>query len=124
MVDAQQHHGFNELCLDSGSADGEDGLSGEHGGAFGDGPDVTGELEVLQVVQKFFHEAAFGTEVFDVLVRKGQVLDVVYHLFQTCGDGETAFVRNGAEEHIKVGDAVFQRRLEVAVCHGQLIEVA
>ena len=84
---------------------------------------MAGELEVLQVVQKFFYEAALGTEVLDVLVGEGQVLDVVHHLFQTCGDGETTLVRDGAEEHIKVGDAVSQRRLEVAVCHGQLIEV-
>ena len=106
MVEHQQDVSLDELRLDGGSTDDEDGFSGEDSGAFGDGPDVAGELEVLQVVQKFFDEAALGTEVFDVLVGEGQVLDVVHHLFQTCGDGETTLVRDGAEEHIKVGDAV------------------
>ena len=52
-----------------------------------------------------------------------EILDIVNQLAQARTDGEAALVRHVAEEHIEIGDMVLHLRLEIAVPHGQLIEV-
>ena len=123
VVQGQQDVGFHKLGLDGGGPDGEDGLPGEDGGALGHGPDVAGKAEVLQILQEFRGEAPLAPEVFDVLLVKAEVLDVVDDLGKPGGDGEAAPVGDAAEEHVKVAHPVLQAGLEVAVAHGQLVEV-
>ena len=124
MVQSEEDKGFDKLGLDGGGPDGEDGLVGEDRGALGDGPDVAGELEVLQKGQKLLAEAALGAQVVDVLLVKAQLLDVLHHLGQARCNGKAPLVRDGAVEHVEVADAVLQAGLKVAIGHGQLVEVA
>ena len=63
VVEGQQDVGLDKLGLNGGGADGEDGLPGEDGGALGHGPDVAGEAEGQQIVQKFLAEHALGAQV-------------------------------------------------------------
>ena len=39
-------------------------------------------------------------------------------------DGKAASVRDRAEINVKIGDAIFEAGLEIAVAHGQLVEIA
>ena len=39
-------------------------------------------------------------------------------------DGKAAAVRDRAEINVKIGDAIFEAGLEIAVAHGQLVEIA
>ena len=123
MVQGQQQVGFDELGLDGGGAHGEDGLPGEDGGALRDGPDVAGKPEVPQVLQKFRGEAALAPQVFEILLLEPEVLDVIDHLLQPRGDGKTAAVGDVAEKYVEVADPVLQAGLEIAVAHGELVEI-
>ena len=124
MVDAQQDVGLDQLGLDGRRPDSDDGFSGEHGGSFGYGPDVAGEPEIGQIGQEFLAEDLAAPEIFDIFRVKMQVLHILDDLLQTCGNGESAPVRTLAEEHIKIGDAVLIAVCEIALAHGQLIEIA
>ena len=99
-------------------------LPGEDGGALRHGPDVAGEAEVFQIVQKCLAEQLPAAQIGNVLVGEVQVLDVVDDLLETGGDGIAAVVRHAAEELIKVRDAVLHAVLQITVAHRQLIEVA
>ena len=90
MVQGQEQEGLNELGLDSGGADGEDGLPGENGRALGDRPDIAREAEIPQVVQKFLAEYALSPQIGDVILVKAQVFNIVDDLLQTGGDGKAA----------------------------------
>ena len=124
VVDGQQQEGLQQLGLDGGGPDGEDGLVGEHRGSFGDGVDVAGEAEVCQVVQKSLVEHVPAAEVLDVLRLKVEVLDILDDLLQPGGDGIAALVGHAAEVQVKVGDPVLVAGLEIAIAHGELVEVA
>ena len=58
VVELQQHVGLEKLGLDGGGAHGQHRLHGEDGRTLGDGPDVAGELEVFEVVEKSLAENA------------------------------------------------------------------
>ena len=123
MVDGQQQEGLDELGLDGRSPDGDEGLIGEDRGAFGDGIDIAGELEVFQVGQELLVEHLPVPEVLDVLRGEVEVLDVLHHLLQTGGNGVAALVGNGTEVQVEVGDAVPVTALEISIAHGELVEV-
>ena len=124
MVDGEEGEGLDELRLDRRGANHHQRLLGEHGRALGDGVDVAGEAEVLQIRKKFLGEHIAAAEVLNILVGEVQVLDVVDELLQTGCNGEAAAVGHLAEEYIEVGDAVLAAGFKVAVAHGQLVEVA
>ena len=124
MVDGQQQEGLQQLGLDGGSPDGENGLVGEDGGSLGNGVNIAGELKVCQIVQELLVKHLPVPEVLDVLLVEVEVLDVVNDLLQTGGDGIAALVGHAAEIQVKVGDAVLVSGLEIAIAHGELIEVA
>ena len=124
MVQAQQHEGLDELGLDGRGPHGEDGLPREDGGALRHGPDVAGETELAQIVQEGLGKAALGAEVGDVLLVKAQLLDILDDLGQPRRYSKASLVRDRAEEHVKVADALAQSGLEVPVAHSQLVEVA
>jgi len=124
VVDAQQQVGFDELGLDGGSPDGDQRLLGEDHGALGHGPDIAGELEVLQILQKLLGEEIPVTQIGDIRLREMQLLDVADDLLQTCCDTEAAAVGAAPEKQVEVGDAILVTVVEIAVGHGQLIEVA
>ena len=124
MVQGEEDERLHKLGLDGGGPDGEDGLAGEHRGALRDSPDVAGESKVLQKGQEFLTEAPLAPQIGRVLLIEAQLLDVLHHLGQAGGDGKSPLVGDGAVEHVEVTDAVLQAGLEVAVGHGQLVEVA
>ena len=124
VVQGEEQEGLHKLGLDGGGPDGEQGLAGEDRGALGHRPDVPGEAEGAQEVQELLAEAALAPEIDQVLLVKAQLLDVLHHLGQAGGDGEAPLVGDRAVEHIEVADPVLQTGLEIAVGHGQLVEVA
>ena len=87
------------------------------------GPDIAGELEILQILQEGLGEEVPRPQVGDVLLREVELLDVADDLLQTGRDAEAAAVGAAPEEQIKVGDPVLVAVLEIAVGHGQLVEV-
>ena len=124
VVYREQQEGLDKLGLDGGRPDGEEGLPGEDGGALGHRPDVAGEPEVLQILQKALAEAALAPQIGDVLLVEAEPLHIVDDLLQTGGDGEAAAVRHVAEKDVEIADLLgVARRLEVAVAHGQFIEI-
>ena len=124
VVKAQQDKGFDQLCFDCLGADGDHRLAGENGGAVGNGVNIAGKAEVLQILQKFLRENTASTEVRNILFVKMQILNVIDDLIKTCGNGKTALVGNAAEEGIKVGDTILVAVAEVAIAHRQLIKIA
>src|SRR5699024_7715394 len=60
VVQAQEHEGLNKLGLDGGGPDRENGLSRENGRPLRNSPDVAGEGEVFQIVQKLLCKAVLG----------------------------------------------------------------
>ena len=123
MVDRQQHHGFDELGLHHRPPDGHDGLVGEDGGALRHRPNVAGEAEVFQIIQKGFAEQLFSPQVGDILFGEGEAFQVVHQLLHTRHDRQTAVIRHPAEEHIEVGDAVPAALPKKAVGHGELVKI-
>ena len=105
------------------AGDRHNGLPGEDGRALGDGPDVAGEPEVPQVVQEFLGEKTLAPEVVNVPLGEVEVLHIVDELVQARADGEAAIVRHVPEEDIKIGDAVLIPGLQIAVSHGELVEI-
>ena len=123
MVQAQQGEGLDELGLDGGRPDRQDRLPGEDGRPLGDGPDIAGKPEIPQVVQEFLGEESLAPEVLDVLLGEAEVLHIVDELVQPRADGKSAVVRHVPEKDVKIGDAVLIPGLQIAVPHGQLVEV-
>ena len=124
VVQRQQDVGFNQLCFDGGSADGENGFPGEDDGAFRYSPHVAGEAECGQIIQECFVKDPFAPEECYIGRRKVQVFDIPHDLFQPRRHSIPAAVRYLPVEHIKIGNIVLQRGIEIPSAHGQLIEVA
>ena len=124
MVDLQQQIRLHELRLNGRGAHRDERLTREHGRTLRHGPDVAGEAEVFQIVQKCLAEQLPAAQVGNVLVGEVQVLNVVDDLLETGGDGVAAVVGHAAEEYIEVGDAILHVVVEIAVAHRQLIEIA
>jgi hypothetical protein len=124
VVQGEEYKGLDELGFHGGSPDCKKGLTGEDRGPLGDRPDVPGEAEGTEVVQKFLPEASFGAEKLNVLLVKAEILDVIHDLLQPGGDGKAAFVGHRAEKHVKVADLLGYVGLEVSVGHGKLVKIA
>ena len=124
VVEGEQQEGLDELGLNGGGADGEEGLPGEDGSALRHSPQVAREAEGAQIVQKALAEAALSPQVGDVLLGEAEVFDIVDDLLQTGRNGEAASVGHIAEEHVEVADLVgIPLRLKVAVAHGQFVKI-
>ena len=123
MVEGQQEKGFQQLCFNGRCADHTNRLIGEDGSSFGNRPDIPRKFEVFQILQEIFGEQISAAQVCNVLFREVKIVDIIDQLFQTCHNGKAAVVRNFAEEHIEIGDLVLHGRVEIAVCHGQLVKV-
>ena len=124
VVDDHEDVGLDELGLNGGGADDHEGLAGEDIGALGDGPDIPREAEGAEVVQESLVKEVLTTQVGDIVLVKVEVLDVLHDLLKACHHGVSAAVGVLAVEHVEVHDLIGQTRLEVAVGHGQLVEVA
>ena len=122
-VQGQQQIGLHELGLNGRGPHGENGFPGEDGGALRYGPDVPGEVEGAQILQKLLREGVLGAQVGNVLLVEVEVPDVGDHLLQAGGNGEAAAVGDTAEKDIEIADLIGHAGLKIAVAHGQLVEV-
>ena len=124
MVDAQQQECFDELSLNGRGANSDDGLLGEHRSALRNGPDIAGKLKIRQIIQEFLAKQIAATQIFNILRIKPQLLNVLDDLLQTSRNGKAAAIGTTAVEKVKIRDAVLVALFKIAMCHGQLIEVA
>ena len=122
MIDGKKNHGFNQLCLNHGTSDGDNRLTRENRRSLGNRPDIAGKLEIAKIIEKFICEAFF-LQKGKILLREAEILKIVKKLTDACHDGKAAVIGNLSEEHIKPGNFVFHAVLEIAVCHCQLIEI-
>ena len=99
-------------------------MAGENGGPLRHRPDVPGEPEGFQILQKFGAETIFAPQVGDVLLVKAQLFDIVDDLLQPRRNGEAAPVGDVAEENVKIADLLVHSRLKISVAHGELVEIA
>ena len=123
MIDRQKEHRFNQLGLDHRAAHGHDRLARENRRALRNGPDVAAEFKIGEIREEFLIEDPDGAQIPDILLGKGEGIEVVDELLHTGHDGEAAVVGNTAEEHVEVGDRVPVAVREIAVRHGHLVEI-
>ena len=124
VVHREQEIRLHELRLDRGGAHRNERLAREHRRAFRHGPDVAGEPEIAEILQKLLAENAPRAEIVDVLIGEVEIGDIFHDLLQPRGNGEAAAVRHLPEEEVEVGDAVLISVAEVAVAHRQLVKIA
>ena len=123
VVELQQHIGLQQLGLDGRGPDGDHRLPGEDGHALRHGPDIAGEAEIPQILQKFRLEELAPLQIADVLLGEMELLHIVHDLLQPCRDGVAALVGDAAVKNVKISDAIFHAVGQIAIAHGQLIEV-
>ena len=123
VVNGEQHHRFDKLCLNGGTAHGDDRLIREDRRAFGYRPHVAAEFKVGEIVQKRIAEQVFAAQIVNIFGRELQVGEIVYKLFHTRHNGITAVVRHTTEEHIKIDDRLTLAAFQKAVSHRQLVKV-
>ena len=122
MVDKGQHSCFNELCLADGRLDTYQRLIGEDDRAFGHGIDFPGKAQLPEKVQKCFAEQVQGTQIGDILFIKVKVVDIVDNAFHSAHDRITGLLP-GPEKNIEYRFILIHALGEIAVHHGELIEV-
>ena len=124
MVHCQKQEGLHQLGLNGWGADCDDGFMREDGCPLGHGPDIPGEAEPAQILQKLRRKQVPALEICNILGVKVQVLDIVDDLLQPRRNGKAAIIRALAEKYVEVANTVLQTALEIPVAHGQLIKVA
>ena len=124
VVEDQQQEGLHQLRLNSRSPDSDDRLPGEDGSTLRDGPDVTREFEIAEIVQEPLGKQILAPEIFNVLLRKMQILNIGDDPLQTGADGIAAVVRNITEKDVEIGDPILQPRFQITISHGQFVKVA
>ena len=123
MVDSQQYHGFYELGLYHRSSDGDDRLVRKYRSSFRNCPYVALELKFSEILQKIFAEKVFTSQIFDILIGKLEIPQIVDHLLYSGHDRISPAVGHSPEEHIKIGDIICHTCLKIAVGHGELVKV-
>ena len=78
----------------------------------------------MQIFQEFFAEQILAAQIFDVLIRKLQALQVVNQLIQAGHNGIAAAIRYSPEEHVKICDIVRHVGLKISMGHGNFIKVS
>ena len=123
MVEAKEHVGLDELCLNGGGNYGHYRLAGEDGSSLGNCVYVTGEAEITEVLKERLGEELFASEVGDILLGKLKLFNVVDNLLKTCGDSKSATVGHLAVEYVEVRYFISLAELEVAVGHSELVKI-
>ena len=124
MVDAQQKIGFNKLGFNGRGTNRQDRLLGEYGRTLWNRPDITGKLEIRQIVKISIGEHIPAAQIGNVFLAEMQLLDILHDLLQTRRDGKTAAIGTPAVKQVKIGDPVFITLFKITVSHGQLIKIA
>src|SRR5699024_393811 len=121
--DDRQDRGLHELCLHDRRDYFDQRFAGEDDAPLGDRIDIPAEVESAQVMEEIFAEDPESAQIIHILIRKVQILDILYDLFQPGHDGITAFVRIFSEKHIKDNGFIFLC-LEITLHHGQFVEIS
>ena len=123
VVDDAQDRGLHELCLHDGRHDFDEGLPREDQRPFRNAVHIPVELEVREVVQKVLIEDLQAPQVLDVLRGEVQLVQVFHQLLHAAHDGVAAPEGVVAEKRVKDDGLVLILVLEIALHHGQLIEI-
>ncbi|MPN20425.1 hypothetical protein SDC9_167804 [bioreactor metagenome] len=123
MIQREQDEGFNELGLYGRSLYRQDGFSGENRRSFRNGIDIAAEMKAGKIAEEFFAKNIFLPQEFNVFRREMQIFDILNHLLQACGNGETAAVWHLPEKYVEISDAPVKTGFPITVPHGQFIKV-
>ena len=74
-------------------------------------------MEPAQIIQKVLGEYSETSQVIHVFVRKMQILDIVYNLFESCHNGISPFIGIVPEEHIEHNSFIFLS-FKISLHHG------
>ncbi|MPN45009.1 hypothetical protein SDC9_192576 [bioreactor metagenome] len=77
VVDGEQQHGFQKLCLYDGAPHRYDRLMRKDGRALGDRPDIAGKFKIFQIVQESVGKKACPFQVIDVFFPEFNGLHVI-----------------------------------------------
>ena len=80
-------------------------------------------MEIGEIVKEGVAEHALAAQESDVFFVEAQVLQVIQHLAESGEDGVTPAIRHTAEVVVKVGNFVLPAFVEMALRHGQFVEV-
>ncbi len=128
-IDDVQQGGFDQLGVEDGALDAEDGFVGENGGAFGDGIDVEGQAESGEMVEEIFLKhrvAVFGAQGGEVVDFPGAEVEIPQPFegwAESGGDGIAALERQSAEEEMEDAFLPGFARLEIGGGHCELVEI-
>ena len=123
MVDGQKDHGFYQLRLDNRTFYDNNRLIWENWGTFLHCPDITFKMEVFKIIEELLIEYLFGAEVFNILLGKTKIFQIMNHLFQSCKNSKSTAVRNVAEKHIEHCDFVLHPINKITIGHRKFIVV-
>ena len=123
MVDNVQNGSLYQLSLHNGSDDLDDGFSGEHDRAFGNGIDITGKPEIFQIVKKVRIKNAQRSQIVQVLLFKVKLPDVLDHLLQSGADGISASAGITSVEGVKNHGLIPVLVAKIPLHHGELVEI-
>ena len=123
VVQGEQQVGFDDVAVNQRCAHAEERRVGEDDAAFRHRPDVAPEVEVGEVIEEGVAEHPLAAQEGDVFFAKTQVLQVIQHLAESGEDGVTPAIRDFPEEVIEVGDFILPAFVEMALRHGQFVEV-
>jgi hypothetical protein len=102
VVDAQQNHRLNELCLNDRTAYRYDRLTRENRGAFRHCPDIADKLKVLQIFEELLTEKALRA-----LVMLSSKIQSKYYIIQR-GD-DSVFVYDGTHYEIVFAPEILRK---------------
>ena len=90
--------------------------------SFGNGVNVTAEMEVCQIIEKIIGETVQTPQISDVLLIKVKILDIIDDLIQAGRQGKAVAARIDAVKGIENNGFVLLA-LEVTLHHGQFIKI-
>ena len=123
VVQGEEEVGFDDVAVNQRRAHAEERRVGEDDTAFRHRPDVAPEVEIGEVIEEGVAEHALAAQESDVFFVEAQVLQVIQHLAESGEDGVTTAIRHAAEVVVKVGNFVLPAFIEMALRHGQFVEV-
>ena len=123
MIDDAQNGGFHKLRLHDGSDNLYNRLSRENQRTLRNAVDITVKMKICKIIQKIRIENTGTAQIFNVLRREVQILDVTDQLFYAAHDGISSAKGIVSEKCIKDHGLVLIPMLEIALHHGELIEI-
>ena len=123
MIQHVEDSRLNELSLLDRRNDLEHWLTREDNGSFRDSPDITCEVEARKIIQEVFIKYIEALQVLNIIIGKMQVLDVVDYIRKSAAYRVTSITWIFPVECIEYDDLIC-RVLEIALHHGQLVQVS